>query len=90
MCFKIDLVAAHVLKPHKSVEEERVKMLLVKMLLDNIIRTKVLRRPILVDCNTMTILDGHYRYEALRRLKVRKVLVIKVNYMDDSDIIVGT
>ena len=71
------LVDINILKPHERTIEERVR------LLENDIRKKrVLLKPILVDANTMVILDGHHRVEALRRLGARYIAALLVDYED--------
>lgn len=42
------------------------------------------RRPLLVEAEHFVILDGHHRYEALKRLGCRKVPVYLVDYQDEG------
>jgi len=81
MCIQIDLVDIDLLRPHEETDQEYVKILTEK-----ISRDKILRRPLLIDSEEMIILDGHHRYEALKRLGMRKVPVIKIRYKDDEHI----
>jgi hypothetical protein len=55
----------------------------VRRLMDDILGRRLLIRPILVDVNTMVILDGHHRVEALRRIGARYVAAILVDYRSD-------
>jgi len=48
--------------------------------MENIRRSGVIRRPLVVDASTMTLLDGAHRLEALRRLGASLVPVIAVDY----------
>ncbi|MCE4619903.1 MAG: ParB N-terminal domain-containing protein [Desulfurococcales archaeon] len=75
---RIELVYIEYLKPHEETIDEHVNELL-----RDITEKRVLIRPILVDEKTMTILDGHHRVEALRRLGARYVPAILVDYDDD-------
>jgi hypothetical protein len=81
MCIQIDLVDIDLLRPHEETDQEYVKILTEK-----ISRDKILRRPLLIDSEETIILDGHHRYEALKRLGIRKVPVIKIRYKDDEHI----
>ncbi len=73
--YRVELVPLDALRPHEMVIEERVRALA-----EDIARRRVLIRPILVDENTMVILDGHHRVEALRRLGARRVAALLVDY----------
>jgi hypothetical protein len=42
----------------------------------------MLKKPILVDKNTLTILDGHHRLNVLKKLGLRKIPVVLVDYYD--------
>jgi hypothetical protein len=48
--------------------------------MENIRRSGVIRRPLVVDASTMTLLDGAHRLEALRRLGASLAPVIAVDY----------
>ncbi|MET1128572.1 MAG: ParB N-terminal domain-containing protein [Thermoproteota archaeon] len=78
---KIALVPIELLKPHEQVIEEHVRALA-----EDIASRGILIRPILVDSKTFTILDGHHRVEALRRLGARYVPAIVVDYDRDDEV----
>jgi ParB-like chromosome segregation protein Spo0J len=71
----ISIIEIENLKMHEMVVERHVIELR-----EEIIRDGVLKRPIVVDSNTMVVLDGHHRLCALRDLGYRKVPVIFVDY----------
>ncbi len=69
------------LKPHEKFIETRV--LEVE---GSIVKTKCLMRPLIVDENTLTVIDGTHRLEALRRLNVSKTPVLLVDYLREEEI----
>ena len=54
------------------------------MVLEEIRRAGYVRRPILVESRHLVILDGHHRYEALKRLGCTRVPAYLVDYEDDG------
>jgi len=82
---EFSLVPLDSLRAHEQVVEEHVEELL-----EDIRCRGILIRPILVDKNTMVILDGHHRVEALRKLGARYIPAILVDYRDDSIVTVGS
>lgn len=81
---KIELIPIELLRPHEQIIDKHVEELL-----EDIRRRGVLIKPILVDEKTLTILDGHHRVEALRRLGAKYVPAVLVDY-DDECVSVGT
>lgn len=70
------------LKPHeKVVNQDRVKALV-----DAIGRWGAYRKPLLVDRESGSILDGHHRYFAAQTLGLSKVPAALVDYLDDDSI----
>lgn len=69
------------LRPHEESIEDRA--LYVK---NSIIRTRVLRKPLLVDKRTNVILDGAHRHRALRELGITIAPVIYVDYLLEEEI----
>lgn len=67
------------LKPHEQYVEARVVELLERFQ-----RTGCVDYAVVVDRLTGTIIDGHHRYEALRRLGAALVPVHLVDYQDPS------
>lgn len=80
---EIALVSINKLKPHERFIPERVDAVL-----DSIVKTKVLRRPLIVDSKTLTVIDGTHRLEALRRLGVRAVPALLIDYESCEEIVV--
>ena len=68
---------------HERVSLHHAAYTILKMLLSG--RFDV---PLLVDSRTKTILDGHHRCYAARRLGLRKVPCFLVDYFDDQSIAV--
>jgi len=75
----ICMIDINELKGHECTLEE-----IVKELQEEIGRDGVLKRPIVVDEETLLILDGHHRVEVLRRLGCKKVPAVLVDYWDPS------
>ncbi|MFN4046343.1 MAG: ParB N-terminal domain-containing protein [Acidilobaceae archaeon] len=69
-------------RPHERAIPERVSAIL-----DSLVKSRVLRRPLIVDSKTFTVIDGAHRLEALKRLGAGKAPAILVDYEGD-DIIV--
>jgi len=67
------------LRPH-----ERTNAELLGKLIEAIETDEFLRRPILVEDEHFVILDGHHRYEALRRLGCVRIPVYLVHYEDPA------
>lgn len=67
------------LRPH-----ERTREAVIRETTEQIDADGFLRRPLLVESEHLIILDGHHRYEALRRLGCRRVPVYLVDYTDDG------
>ncbi len=65
------------LRPHEAVVESLVEQLMCD------IKMRGLIYPIVVDKNTYTILDGHHRAEAFRRLGLTRIPAILIDYRQD-------
>jgi hypothetical protein len=63
------------LKPHEDVDPG-----FVRELAEDIKRCGLLKKPIVVDSETLIIIDGHHRVEALKRLGCRRIPCLFVNY----------
>lgn len=70
------ILPIELLRPH-----ERTKERLVDQLAEEIRRDGFLRKAILVDRETLTVLDGHHRIEALRRLGCKRIPCLLINYL---------
>ena len=73
----IDIIPTEKLKPHEEIIEEAIKKL-IKDITDE----GVVRNPIIIDENTLVILDGMHRYEACKRLGLKYIPVAAVDYND--------
>lgn len=82
MELEFKILSINVLREHERVDFNRLEELREEIASDG-----VLKKPILVDKNTLTILDGHHRLNALRRLGLSKIPVVLVDY-NDSHIVV--
>lgn len=67
------------LRPHERTTESVIRETAEAIEADGF-----LRRPLLVESEHLVILDGHHRYEALKRLGCRRVPVYLVDYKDDG------
>lgn len=76
-----ELVEVAHLRPHEHIRPERVEEMYEK-----IKANKYFHKPILVDRSTMTILDGHHRYNASLRLGLAMMPAIVVDYLEDDTI----
>ena len=65
------------LKPHELVDDARLLEVLDEIREHGVV-------PILIDAQTRTILDGHHRYHALKRLGYDKVPVREIDYARDD------
>ncbi|MCL4326329.1 MAG: ParB N-terminal domain-containing protein [Candidatus Thermoplasmatota archaeon] len=73
------LVEINLLKAHEQFVEEDVRNLV------KIIKNEGnVREPIVVDIDTMVILNGHHRVEALKRLGAKYIPAYYVNYASDE------
>lgn len=76
---RYELVELDRLRSHEEVQPG-----LLAALVDQIRRDGFVRKPVLVESRHYVILDGHHRYEALRRLGCRRIPVYVVDYEDDG------
>ena len=81
---EVELVPIEVLRPHEQVVPDKVDQL-ERMTL----RWKAYTKPLLIDRKTGTILDGHHRTEVARRLKLKCLPCVSVDYLDDDGIILN-
>lgn len=72
------LVPTDELRPHEEVEPGRVEELV-----ETLEEEGVFLDPVVVDEATRTVLDGHHRLEAARRLELRLTPVHLVDYRGD-------
>ncbi|MCD6503502.1 MAG: ParB N-terminal domain-containing protein [Euryarchaeota archaeon] len=77
------LVDIELLKEHEEVYPEKVDELAQEIKKDGVVK-----KPILIDKRTYTILDGHHRYQALKKLGCKRIPAILVDYLNDDRITV--
>lgn len=75
--YPVVLIPIEVLYPHEEVNPARLKELE-----QEITRFGVLRKPILVESESLVILDGHHRVRVLRKLGKRFVPALLISYED--------
>lgn len=62
---KIGIINNHLLKPH-----EKISIVHLRRLMKQIKKDGFIKNPIIVDKNTMIILDGHHRFNVSKMLKL--------------------
>jgi len=72
---KIETIKLTELRPHEEIEPVRLKKLKEEIRSD-----KILKKPIVVDRETMIILDGHHRCNSFKQLGLSKIPVHFVDY----------
>ena len=77
----VELVPIGWLKPHEEVKPRNVDTLHEMTL-----RWSAYTKPLLVDGETGTILDGHHRYHVGMRIGLSRLPVIKVDYLENEGI----
>jgi ParB-like chromosome segregation protein Spo0J len=74
---EIEFIEIEKLNTHERIVPSVLNRLLIKMERENKFSVAII-----VDANTMTILDGHHRFEAAKRLGCKKVPCLLVDYND--------
>lgn len=77
-----DMLPLEELKEHETINHTRLSELM-----DEIVSTGMLDKPIVVDINTKTIIDGHHRYNVFRNLGFGEIPVIYVDYLHPSIVV---
>jgi len=72
---RLAILPMSILRPHESTDPK-----LVNELMEDIRLRGHLRKPILVDLETLIIIDGHHRVEALKRLGCKNIPCLLVDY----------
>ncbi len=80
---KVVLVPTRLLREHEETEPA-----LVYCLVSELATLGVLKYPVLADARTLTVLDGHHRLNAAKKLGYRYIPVFFVDYADDRTITV--
>ena len=73
----LSLLPVDKLKPH-----EEILPSLARKLSDNMLKSSVFTHPIIVDENSLVILDGMHRYNAIKSLGAKLIPAVLVNYND--------
>ena len=81
----VELVKMNWLKAHEEIQEKKV-IELHEMTL----RWGGYTKPLLIDKETGTILDGHHRYEVGKKLKLKFIPAIVIDYLNDERVGVTT
>ncbi|MFQ5911055.1 MAG: ParB N-terminal domain-containing protein [Thermoplasmata archaeon] len=79
MRYRFKILDLEVLHSHEAISPE-----ILGCLAEQIAKDGALIKPIVVDNESYVILDGHHRYEALKRLGCRRIPVYLVDYLDDA------
>jgi len=74
---KILLIEVKKLKSHEEINQKHLEKLKRRILIDGKIKN-----PVIVEKNSLTILDGHHRVQVVRLLKLKKIPAHLVNYTD--------
>ena len=76
---RFELVDVNLLKSHEEVRNELLTSLIAEIKKDGF-----LRKPVLVENKDYVILDGHHRFEALKKIGCRRIPVYLVDYYDEA------
>lgn len=79
MQVRFELVEVDRLKSHEEIRPE-----LLDSLVDEIKTDGYLRKPVLVEDRYFVILDGHHRFEALKKLGCKRIPCYVVDYFDEA------
>ena len=80
----IFLMNINELKEHEEVESRYLEKLKKQIMKD-----RILKKPIVVDRNTKIIIDGHFRFNSLKQLGYSKIPAFLIDY-NSPDILVRT
>jgi hypothetical protein len=75
---KTFLVPLDSLHPHEGVYSD-----IVEYVINDILSAGFIKYPIVVDIRTLTILDGHHRYNAFKKLGLKYIPAFLVDYAED-------
>ncbi len=64
----------------KLIGHERVSLRKCERILKDLKNNGIIHQPVVVDKKTLVILDGHHRVAVLKKIGIKKVPVILVNY----------
>lgn len=72
---RVKLMPVNLLKPHEKISAARLKFVL-----DDIKTRRIIINPVVADRETYTLLDGHHRLAALKKIRAKKIPVYLVDY----------
>ena len=78
---EVELIPLEILRPHEQIIDSKVDQL---ERMTN--RWNAYTKPLLIDRSTGTILDGHHRYHVARRLSLKCVPCVLIDYLEDDSI----
>ena len=76
--FKVYIAPISILHPHEAVNENHLNLVMREL-----ITCRYIKYPIVVDARTLTILDGHHRVEAFKKLGVDFIPIFLIDYAQD-------
>ena len=79
MQVRFELVDVARLKSHEEIRPELLENLVQEIKTDG-----YLRKPVLVEDRYFVILDGHHRFEALKKLGCKRIPCYVVDYFDEA------
>lgn len=74
---KIKLIDTSKLVCHEKIDKARLDQLIGRLKKDG-----MLKKPVVVDRESLVILDGHHRYQAFCKLGIKKIPCFVVDYFD--------
>ena len=74
-----ELVSIASLIPHEKVDIKHMNTIK-----NSILKEEKILNPIIVDKNSKVILDGHHRYNASKKLKMKKIPTVLIDYFNDN------
>lgn len=73
--YEVSLVGVDKLRPIESFNKDRFEKVYNK-----IMKNGIWNKPIIIEKNLFLILDGHHRFEVAKKMKIKKIPVIMVDY----------
>ncbi len=75
----VRLIPIKQLKSHEKISAKKVDLVL-----NDLLRNRCIKNPLVADRKTLVVLDGHHRVNALKKLGASKAPVFLVDYMKES------
>jgi len=83
MAYRVEYIDIDTLKPHEAVREKKATSF---ARFAKLTRKRFRMKPIIVDRESMVILDGHHRFTICKELGCKRVPCILVDYLVDPQI----